>query len=75
MKNPCFAIPFGAANLVFGLILLIMASFALGGDTAQDLAFNGLCTPAMQDRTELSGFDKAYMENVDKVMCTDTCPC
>lgn len=75
-KNPCFAVPFGALTFIFGVLLLIFAAFALGGDAVTAAVFNdstGICKP--EAGKKLSKFDQLYKENVDNLMCTDTCPC
>jgi len=74
-KNPCFAIPFGAITLAFGLALIIVAAYSLGGEEAQALAFNLACPPAAKDRTKLNVFDKVYNNNVDRIMCSKVCGC
>jgi len=74
-KNPCFAVPFGALNFIFALLLLIMASFALGGKEVQEALYSGVCTKENKSGVKLNAFDKMYKENVDNLMCTTTCPC
>lgn len=72
-KNPCFAIPFGCINLIIGILLLIVAGIALGGEAVQGPLFAVACAPS-EDNPALK-FDALYKTNIDKVMCSVACPC
>lgn len=76
-KNPCFAIPFGLTNLIFGLILLILAFVGMGSAALTDVFFNQMCpyNKLTNPRETLSGFDLEYNNNIDKQMCSEACPC
>ena len=69
-KNPCIAIPFGLVNLVMGVSLLMLT-----------VLVNGYINVINIDdfRKRLCGDDnkiaRRYTDAVDRVMCSDICPC
>ena len=69
-KNPCLAIPFGLINFVMGITLLFMTVLINGYmDVIKiDDFTNKMCT-------ENSKISRRYTDAVDRVMCSDLCPC
>ena len=71
-NKACFAIPFGVITFIVGVVLIVLGVLAVSaGSLLTPETFRGpICSNAKAQDIRV-----AYTNAIDKVMCSDLCPC
>lgn len=71
-NKACFAVPFGIITFIIGVVLIVLGVLAVSaGSLLTPETFKGpICSNAKAQDVRA-----AYTNAIDKVMCSDVCPC